>query len=94
MFDDTAVKIVSQSKRLLKLQQDFLLFRVCDKRAAFSLRGKKVTMIPEEVPGALFGNIHQDNWHFPTLGVCVAGRVGENSVNGPEDIGLVSDLAV
>lgn len=71
MFDDTAVKIVSQSKRLLKLQQDFLWFRVCDKRAAFSLRGKKVTMIPEEVPGTLFGNIHQDTTGIFQLSVCV-----------------------
>lgn len=53
MFDDTAVKVVSLSKGLLKLWCNFLWLWICDKRFALGVRRKKVTMIPEEAPGTV-----------------------------------------
>lgn len=77
MFDDTAVKVVSLSKGLLKLWCNFLWLWICDKRFALGVRRKKVTMIPEEAPGTV--GIKR-LLAFSLLGGCGTKRAGEDTL--------------
>ena len=77
MSDDTAVKVVSLCKGLLKLRCNFLWLWICDKRFAFGVRRKKGTMIPKRL---LVQWASKDNWHFLPLGGCGTKRAAENTL--------------